>query len=331
MRILLVQTSFFGDLILSTPVIAALKRAFPEAELYVLTTPQAKALIGCDPLIKEVLTFAKRGREAGFFGLIRKARELRNIGFDRAYSLHKSFRTALLLWTAGIPVRIGFRSARGGFLYTDLRERNEAEHDVLRNLSLVQKECPDPQGELRLFPPQQPADFITAQLPPQPYAVLVPGSVWATKRYYAAGYRRVAEQLIADGIPVVLLGAAEEKLVCDEVGRELPLLNLSGQTKLTDFLSILAGARVVVCNDSMALHAASAFKLPTVTIFCSTSPSFGFGPWRNNAIIVEHEQLPCKPCRRHGSRHCPLGTNRCMTEVPPERVIAAVHKVLKAA
>lgn len=327
MRILLVQTSFFGDLILSTPVIAALKKAHPKAELYLLTTVSGKALVERDPLVHAVLTFAKRGKEAGLFGLIRKARELRALRFDRVYSLHKSFRTALLLWFAGIPVRIGFKQARGSFLYTETRVRPAAEHDVLRNLSLVSQECPDAKTELRLFPPDRPSDLVLQELPKSSYAVVVPGSVWETKRYFAAGYRQVVEQLLAEGTAVVLVGAPEEKTICDEVGNGLPVVNLGGRTTLGDLLTIIAAASLVVCNDSMALHVASAFKVPTVTIFCATSPAFGFGPWQNNAVVVEHQNLPCKPCRRHGSHRCPLGTNRCMTEVSPESVLAAIHQV----
>jgi heptosyltransferase-2 len=77
----------------------------------------------------------------------------------------------------------------------------------------------------------------------------------------------------------------------------------------------------------MVLHMASAFKVPTVAIFCATSPSFGFGPWKNRALVVEDEQLQCKPCSRHGTRKCPLGIETCM-KLPAERVIEAADSLL---
>jgi heptosyltransferase-2 len=85
-----------------------------------------------------------------------------------------------------------------------------------------------------------------------------------------------------------------------------------------------------VCNDSVALHVGSALKVPTVAVFCATSPRFGFGPWRNRATVVEHSELSCKPCRRHGSPRCPTGTEACMRDVKAERVLAAASGLLEA-
>ncbi|MCP3875667.1 MAG: glycosyltransferase family 9 protein, partial [Desulfobacteraceae bacterium] len=84
----------------------------------------------------------------------------------------------------------------------------------------------------------------------------------------------------------------------------------------------------LVCNDSMSLHMASAFKIPTVVIFFSTSPEFGFGPWQNvNSRIVEDDTLECKPCRRHGSNQCPNNTETCM-QISAEKVIKACKELL---
>lgn len=95
-------------------------------------------------------------------------------------------------------------------------------------------------------------------------------------------------------------------------------------------MAVMQKARLVVCNDSMSLHMASALKVPTVAIFCATSPTFGYGPWQNQAIVVERRDLACKPCRPHGSRRCPNGTEACMRGLAADEVISAVDRLLDA-
>ncbi len=333
MKILLIQTSFLGDTILSTPLIAALKKLHPKAEIWIMTTPLAAPLVKRDPLLAGVITFAKRGPERGIRGLLRQARQLREMAFDRVYSLHRSARTSLLLGLSRIPERIGFSNAKLAFLYNKTKTRPLNVHDVLRNLALLDNDPPktDLPDQLRLFAPEKselnPA--IQAEIPlPNSYVLMVPGSAWETKRWGATGYHEVAKHLIKKGWKVVLLGSSEEVDVCREVAGNLEVINLAGRSDLDSALYLTKQARLMICNDSMALHMASAFKIPTVTIFCATVPEFGFGPWQNQALIVEKKDLDCRPCARHGSRQCPNQSRACMDELAAEKVIKAVDTLL---
>lgn len=331
MKILLVQTSFLGDTVLSTPLLAALKCLYPHCELWMMVTPQAQPLVALDPLLAGVLVFEKRGRDRGLRGMLRKARELHAMGFDRVYSLHKSARTSILLYAAKIPSRIGFRSAKFSFLYTETRPRARAEHDVLRNLSLLDGEDLPPgfEPELRLYAPD--TESGSAELEKlfraKQIVALVPGSAWPTKMWHWENYREAATHFIRAGKTVVVLGGPDERDVGRIVAEGLAAHDLTGKLSLPDFLWVIRQASLVICNDSLALHVASAFKIPTVAVFCATSPQFGFGPWRNRAEVIEEETLRCKPCRRHGSRSCPTGTELCMRGVPANRVIAAAERV----
>ena len=333
MNILLVQTSWLGDTVLSTPVIAGIKKIYPQAGLWMMTTASASELIKRDPLLAGVLIYDKRGDDKGISGFLEMRKRIRKLKFDRVYSLHKSFRTTLLLWLCGIPRRIGFADAKLAFLYHRTCRRNPEDHDVLRNLSLLSGDTSfeSLDTELRLFPPEvdkvdQSVKTLLSGI--ADYAVLVPGSAWETKRWPWEGYRQVARHLMAKGYRVVTLGAPSEKNICDKVADGLDLVNLAGQTGIGDVLSVIKYASLVVCNDSMALHIASAFKVPNVAIFCSTSPAFGFGPWQNNALVVERDDLECKPCSRHGSRKCPTGTEECTRELAAEKVIDAIDTLL---
>ena len=333
MKILLVQTSFLGDTILSTPVISGLKTCFPEADLWMMTMPESFHLVKRDPLLAGTLSYDKRKSASGFSGVLQTARRIQDMAFEKVYALHRSPRTALLLWLSRIPERVGFADAKLPFLYTRTHTRDLTRHDVLRNLSILADDIPLAalKTDMRLFAParEEIHPDLQKQLPPEKtYAVLVPGSVWNTKRWAAAGYRNVIRYFNSRGIPVVLSGSPAEKPLADEIANGLAVVNIAGKASIDDALYSAANAKIIVCNDSMALHMASAFKVPNVAIFCATSPKFGFSPWKNRALVVERKDLACKPCRRHGSNTCPNNTWACIDGLSPETVIQAVEKLL---
>jgi lipopolysaccharide heptosyltransferase II len=334
MRILIVQTSYLGDTILSTPVIAAVHRLYPEAKLWMMTTPAAAGLVERDPFLEGVIAFDKRNQAAGLTGLIRTGRYLRGMQFDRVYALQRSYRTALTLLASGIPHRAGFRNAKLSFIYDTTGIRQPSDHDVRRNLSLLMGEAPVSEFDtrLRLFPPPieelGPAakGFLQQD---NPIALLVPGSAWATKMWYWKHYRTVAAHFIAQGYAVALLGGPADRTVNQRVANKLGVIDLAGETSVAEAMAIVQHARIMICNDSMALHMASTFRIPCVAIFCATCPSFGFGPWQNpRAVVVEKKDLSCKPCARHGGHTCPTGTRACMETLLPEEILAAANKVL---
>jgi heptosyltransferase-2 len=332
MKILLVQTSFLGDTILSTPVIAAIKDVYPDAELWMMTTPLSADLVRRDPLLTGLMTFDKRENESGLPGLLRMSRKLKFMNFDKAYSLHRSYRTSMLLWLARIPLRIGCSDAKGRFLYHKLKRRNFEQHDVIRNISILSGEitvAPNAM-QMRLFVPpvEEISDDVLACLPsPNTYAVLVPGSAWKTKMWHWEGFQAVAKDLLSQGMGVILLGAQSDQHVSAQVAADLPVVDLTGRTRISEAMYVIQHARLVVCNDSMSLHMASALKIPTVAIFCATSPDYGYGPWQNRAIVVEQKNLDCKPCRPHGSVKCPNGTEACMRGPAAETVIDATRQL----
>ena len=330
MKILLVQLSFLGDTILSTPVIKGLKLIYPDSSISVLTTPLSSYLLQNDPLVDEIIVYDKRKKDKGIPKLIQKANQIRQKKFDKAYSLHRSHRTSTLLFLTRIPDRIGFEDAKMSFLYTDQRPKKLNAHAAIRNLSLLFKDLPEKKYDkkLRLFAPngQNISDILKAL--PENYIVMAPGSAWKTKQWHWQGYLKIAEYYINKGIHVILTGGDQDTEICNKIKQKAEVQDLSGQVDLSETMYIIKKAKLLICNDSMSLHMASAFQIPVVTIFCATSPEFGFGPWQNdNARIVQDESLECKPCRRHGSMKCPTGTEACM-RLSAEKVINVCKELL---
>lgn len=337
MNILLVQTSFIGDAILSTPVVSGLKNQFPKDRLTIMTTPVSAELFRNDPRVDGIIVYDKRGREKSLTGLLEKASEIRRLGFAAVYSLHRSFRTSLLLFMANIPNRTGFSDSKMAFLYTRQIQRASAEfHAVVRNFSIL-PDHPRPIPEIKLISPDvkdlSPVTRNVLRQHSGPMAILAPGSAWKTKQWHEQGFIETARFLIQKRISVLLIGSKADQAVCRTIDEALHsqsrVVDLAGKIPLSDTMFLVENAVLMVCNDSMALHMASAFKTPTVVVFCATSPVFGFGPWRNpKAIIIEDRSLDCKPCRRHGSMSCPNNTGKCMM-VSSQKVMDAVDRLLK--
>jgi heptosyltransferase-2 len=332
MKILLVQTSFLGDTILSTPVIAGLKKIYPDAKIWMMTTPLSSQLVIRDPLLEGVIPFDKRGQDAGFSGLLKMRQKIKNMNFDKVYSLHRSFRTSVLIWLCNIPKRIGFKIARLNFVYHQLCERNPKDHDVIRNMGILSKDVSleSPNTHLRLFAPKKKdvdPDILKTLSIMNKYIVMSPGSAWKTKMWHWQGYHETAKHFLDKEFDVILLGASSDKTINNKVSNVLKIFDYAGKS-ISDAMYIVKNAKLVICNDSMVLHMASAFKVPNVAIFCATSPKFGFGPWKNNATVVERKDLSCKPCHRHGKQTCPNNTEACMKDLSHVEVINAASKLL---
>jgi len=331
-KILLVQTSFPGDIVLSTPVIAGIKKKYPESQLWVLTTKIGAEILSADPFLKGIIVYDKRNSDRGFLAFYRKIIEIKSHDFQIVFSLHKSFRSSLLLWLSQIPNRVGFKKAKFSFLYQDKMDRPIGEHDVIRNMSILglASQFSESDFDLRLCIPKNidSASILEKFGISKPYAVLAPGSVWKTKMWNWKKYQELGNLLKNKlDLSVVVLGSKDDFKVSQKVCENTSLINVVGRTNILEFLVIIKEAKVLICNDSMPLHVASSFKTPAVAIFCATSPSFGFGPWRNKAIVIEREGLSCKPCSAHGANKCPTGTELCMTDVSAESALRGVMRV----
>lgn len=328
MKILIVQTSFLGDVLLSTPVIIALRKQFPDAHIAFLATRQGGKLVENLPEINEILIFDKNGADSGLNGLWRMKNRLEKMRFDVVFSLHKSWRTALLLALSRIPIRYGFSEAHGRFLYTRTVPRSDLSHEVQRNSAILRNLDIEPGAEeleLKLTWSKrdaQLADESLSSLANQTLIGLAPGSAWATKRWSVSGYGELGRRLVEEGYGVVILAAEDEVDVANALEKEIGgrVLNLGGKTSLTTAAVIISKLALLVCNDSLPLHLASAVKTPVLALFCSTIPEFGFGPWKTENFAIGVSSLPCRPCGRHGYKKCPEKTYACINDLKVEVV-----------
>jgi heptosyltransferase II len=337
-KILVVQTAFLGDMVMTLPLLSAIKQGFPKASLSVLIVPKMKEILGGHPAVDEVLVYDKNGDQQGIFGFVRLAKILKNRGYDLCLLPHRSFRSGLLAYLSGIPLRIGFQKPVGWLFCTQSVSRDKTKHEVDRNLQLL-----SPLGIERTsqINPQLSATpearyrieetFKNAGLQQNDLIVgIAPGSVWATKRWLPEGFAAVADTLVEKlSAKVLLLGSRNEEPIAHEIiaCSKKSLVNLMGQS-IMELVATLSRCRLLITNDNGAMHIAAALNIPIVAIFGSTSPEAGYGPYTHAAGIVEHT-LSCRPCGLHGYRRCPQGHFRCMKEITAQEVIAMAEKQLK--
>ncbi|TMA64473.1 MAG: lipopolysaccharide heptosyltransferase II [Deltaproteobacteria bacterium] len=333
--LLVAQTSFLGDVVLTTPLVSALRARLAPRRLSVLVRPEAAPLLQGHPDVDDVLIDDKRGRDRGLRGLLRTARRVGRERFELAVSPHRSLRTALVLAAARIPRRIGFRESRGAFFYHVRVTRDRRRHDVERNLALLDAFGPGPADapRLHLAVDREAAARAATLLPagPAPLVGLAPGSAWATKRWTPAGFAAVAAALEADGARCVLLGSAADRPLVEAIraasgGRAV---GLAGRTDVATLVAVIDRLALLIANDSAPMHVACARGVPVVAVFCATTPALGYGPW-GSAHTVLGADLACRPCARHGGRRCPRGTEDCMHLVEPAAVLAAARAALAA-
>jgi heptosyltransferase-2 len=326
---LVIQTSFLGDVILTTPLIAELATRGP---VDVLTTPAGAPLLANNPAIRAGYVFDKRGKSAGPLGLLRSAAQLRSVKYDAAYLAQGSHRSGLLAVGAGIPRRVGFNTSAGRVWYTERVTHRADRHHAERLWRLAAGDAaPDPAPETlrpRLYPGDAERAAVDTFLRGVPHdraslLALAPGSVWGTKRW--PHYPALAARLSPLYRIVVIGSAADSELavaIATAAGTSR-VLDATGKLSLLASAELIRRCSAIVTNDSSPLHLASAMGTPTVAIFGPTVPAFGFGPLAPKRAVAEIE-LDCRPCDPHGPQTCPLGHWNCMKQLDVGRVAELV-------
>ncbi|MDZ7337702.1 MAG: glycosyltransferase family 9 protein [candidate division KSB1 bacterium] len=336
--VLIVQTAFPGDVVLCTPMVRATRKSFAEAAITFLSTPVAANLLETNPHIDELVTYDKRGEEAGVAAFARLVRRLRRRRFDLALLPHRSLRTALLAWAAGIPVRVGFAVFPGGPFYTHRVVYDRTQHEIERNLALLQAIGGTADGlQPEVFPDAGDRTRVDQLLEGvdqrAPLLAIAPGSIWPTKRWTPHGFAEVGVLAVEKlGATVMVVGGSEDRPLAQDVVAAIGkgAINAAGKLSFRQSAELIRRCRVLVCNDSAPLHLGVAMGTHTVAIFGPTVTSFGFGPIGQGHAVVQKELL-CRPCGIHGGRKCPIGTHECMTAIRATEVFEQVRALWQEA
>ncbi len=331
-RICLLQTAFLGDSVLTLPLLEKIKKVAPDSDVTVVARPDTAAVFASSGLAAEIITDNKRSANSFWSEFWRLVSELKKRKFDIALIPHRSLRSALLARLAGIPVRIGFDSSAGSFLFTHKVPFSWLIHDLERNLTLL---LPLAEGAAQAPFPALRGSAAALQGAAAGENIFIganPGSVWPTKRWPAGHWARLIKRLSAEyGTRVLLVGGKNEVPWNAEIEAAAgpgTCLNLTGRTGIDELMAAIKSVKVFITNDSGPMHIAVAFGVPVAAVFGPTTKELGFFPYGDKNIVLEAE-LDCRPCALHGSRSCPRGHFLCMRLVTPDKVFGAVQAILE--
>lgn len=329
MKLLIVQTAFFGDVVLTIPLIQAAKK-YLKAQISVICIPSTENILESHPAIDEIIVFDKKKSEKGFFPLIKFVKKIKEKKFDVALIPHPSFKSALIPYLAAIPERIGFSNTAGSFFFTDRVFFDKNKHQLERYLELLKHfgvEVREEKTEVRIDGQDEKfADDILPQA--EGIFGINPGSAWATKRWPAEKYAELSDKISKDlGGQIVIFGGHDDIETAAKVEKNMKskAINLSGKTTLKQLAASVRRCRVFITNDSGPMHIAAAMNIPVVAIFGPTVKQFGFFPYSKNAIVIE-KNVPCRPCSPHGPNKCPEKYFDCMNKITVDEVFDAVKK-----
>jgi heptosyltransferase II len=336
LKILVVAPSWIGDTVAAQPLFMRLHERHPDLALDVMAPPWVAPVLRRMPEVGSVVALPFAHGVLDLPGRRRLGQGLRGRRYDEAIVLPNSWKSALVPFFAGIPIRTGYT---GEARYGLINNRHALDKAALPQIVQRYAALADPPGrsfpktfpapKLRSDPAQRQAVLAEMQLARDPAPIaFCPGAEYGpAKRWPTAYYGQLARTLRERGHSVWLIGSAKDAAVGEEIvaASADACRNLCGRTGLDQAIDLLAAAQCVVTNDSGLMHVAAALDRPLVALFGSSSPRFT-PPLSYRAEVLWLE-IECSPCFR---RECPKGHFRCMRELHPEQVLQRVEARLAA-
>lgn len=311
-RILIIQTAFIGDVILATPLIEKLHQKFPDAKIDFALRKGNEGLLSEHPYLNRVYIWKKKKNK--YRNLIKLIRIFRRNEYDLAINAQRFFASGLLTVLSGAKHKVGFIKNPFSFFFDEkIAHHLKGLHETSRNLALITSITDKKYVRPKLYPRK--LDYASVnKYQGLPYLCMAPTSVWKTKEFPQIKWVELIISLDDQWI-IYLLGGPGDKAACQEIkdfaGRK-NVVNLAGKLDLLSSAALMEKAHMNYVNDSAPLHMASAVNAPCNAVFCSTVPSFGFGPLSVESKVIEYpKELACRPCGIHGKKDCPLSHFEC--------------------
>ncbi len=337
-RVLVIQTAFLGDAILTLPLIQVIQKKIKNTIIDVVAIEATKEIFESSPFVNETIVLKKKKQEKSLVKTIQFAYKLKRKKYDIIYSPHRSFRTSLIVFLSGVKETYGFNNASFSFVYKYQRKYNPNIHEVARNISLFDEDLINKKWnvlpECRITEREEiKVSKLLSSLPNINKTIAIaPGSVWETKKYPTNYYIEIINYLILKSYNVILLGGINDAQLCQVIEKEVKdnILNLTGKLSITESIAIISKSDLIICNDSAPTHMAMCADAKVLTIYCSTVPEFGFYPYNNASQYISYDELDCKPCGIHGHNSCPVETFDCGKKLLPELVIKKLENMLES-
>jgi lipopolysaccharide heptosyltransferase II len=328
-NILVIGPSWGGDAVMAQSLFITLKQRHPSCRIDVLAPVWTLSLLDRMPEVSASVEMPLGHGQFGFSARLKLARQLRSYRYDQAILLPNSWKSALVPFLAGIPLRTGYIGEMRWGLLNDLRrlDKRALPSTVQRFVALGLDEQP---RELRTFPlPKLIIDPNDQRRVHDRFSLversgkvlgLCPGAEFGpSKRWPTSCFAALAQQKVDDGWDVWLFGSGNDRAIAEEIDQETGggCRNFAGRTTMAEAVDLLSLTDCVVTNDSGLMHVAAALNKKVIALYGSSDPGFTPPLSRHARVISLH--LDCSPCFE---RQCPLSHYHCLRDITPQRVLA---------
>jgi heptosyltransferase-2 len=330
--ILVVRFSAIGDILLTTPLLRALRARHPGARISVLTKRQYIPLLADNPHVDEVFGISRSTPLPALAG------QIRGIRYTHLLDLHGSLRTRALRILAPGP-------------WSGYSKRRLAREVLIRGKrNIYPDDVPVPEryfeaaAELDVRPDGGPPEFFLSPAAEEraatwlaqagigqqrPLIAIAPGAAHATKRWPVPQWVTLARKVIGTGADLVILGGVDDSALAGELVARLGAhaASAAGALALQETGAVIKRAAALISGDTGVMHMATGVGTPVVALFGPTVRQFGFFPYQAHATVLERD-LPCRPCSAQGGPVCPYEHHLCMRQITPENVFTALCRTL---
>ncbi len=339
-KILIVRFSSLGDVILTTPVLSALKIKFPQSQIFFLTKSRYGDVLRADPRIFSLIEFDPTKDHKGLSGFLKLMAKLRAYDFDLLVDLQTNLRSFFVRHLIKSKIKLKYRKrwlSRSLMVHTKfLKIKTIPTVDLyLKILKKIDVHTKDKNPII--YVDQTEENFskkFLLERKVQKDDIIVgvhPGARWETKRWDAMRFRQVCHTLAYKfNCKVVLLGDRGDGELLDGISQGMPETKVIKAVGLStrEFIGLIRWCDCLITNDSGPMHIASALGIPVVAIFGPTHPKLGFAPVGSEHVVL-CANVKCSPCSLHGEKRCRKKSKLCMNSIEPDMVVEAVQRLLK--
>lgn len=353
MKHLYLQTAFLGDLLLAIPALKRIRVWDPQSHITLLCRKGLGEVLQNLRVCDEVIEVDKKNPES----LSQLDKLIAENEYDYLFCPHQSVRSYKYVKKMNAKNKIGYKKFWNSKHFTQRVVRDLTSPEALRQLQLIAVVDKDLKQKLSDYKFSYSNEML--QIPEwakmtvphlawakeayktietkflkqfsfeETYICIAPGSVWPTKRWNEEGFVKSSIALARQGQQIVILGSPDERDLCERVQRQIPRsVSMAGNLSIWESMMVLNSAKLLICNDSGAMHMAAILDTPIVSIFGPTVKELGYIPWSMKAQVLENKEMMCRPCGQHGGLECPIGTHDCMKTVKAEEVLKSIGSII---
>lgn len=324
-KILVIQTAFIGDAVLATGIVEKLHLTYPNAAIDFMVRKGNESLFANHPFLNTVIVWDKT--KSKYKHLFELLKQIRAAKYDVVINVQRFAATGFLTAFSKVKITIGFDKNPFSFLFTTKVKHifSNAEnglHEIERNQMLINSIASGEAMKPKLYPSNIDEQSVSAYTT-ESFVCIAPASVWFTKQFPIHKWVELVNEI--PSTKIYLLGAKSDAAMCNEIiekSNHKNIESLAGKLSFLQSAALMKQATMNYVNDSAPMHFASSVDAPTTAIYCSTLPSFGYGPLSSQRFIIETSvRLDCKPCGLHGQASCPKQHFNCANTIQVKQLV----------